>query len=301
MSCDAGAAIVTRAVAESAGLTPGLGRALLLVDDADRALVALLGAIAVPRYHHEGVHAGAVVEAVDGLGAGVSIGAGSFVGPGSTIGDGTVLHANVTIGADVSIGAGCELMAGVVVYDRCRLGSGVVVHANTVIGADGFGYVPRADGRGVEKVPHIGDVVIGDGVEIGAGSCIDRGKLGSTAIGDGTKIDNLVQIGHNCEVGRSCIICGCTGLAGSVQLGDGVTVAASVGIADNVRIGAGATIGAGSGVMDNIPAGATWVGIPARPARETMKILAATRMLPAALKRLRGLERQQGSPGEQAK
>jgi UDP-3-O-[3-hydroxymyristoyl] glucosamine N-acyltransferase len=150
-------------------------------------------------------------------------------------------------------------------------------------------------------VPHVGDVVIGDGVEIGAGTCIDRAKLGSTTIGDGTKIDNLVQIGHNCEIGRSCIICGCSGLAGSVKLGDGVTIAANVGIADNLQVGDGATVGARAGVMDNIPAGEAWVGIPARPARETMKILAATKMLPEALRRLRSVEQRHRATGDQGK
>jgi len=160
-----------------------------------------------------------------------------------------------------------------------------------VIGADGFGYRPSVDGRSLVKIPHIGNVVIGDGVEIGANSTIDRGKFGSTRIGDGTKIDNLVMIGHNCEIGRSCILCAFVGLSGSVVLGDGVTLAGAAGVADNCQIGDGATLGGGAGVIGNVPPGVTWTGMPARDARKYMRNIAALDRLPEILKKLKPLLR----------
>jgi UDP-3-O-[3-hydroxymyristoyl] glucosamine N-acyltransferase len=147
------------------------------------------------------------------------------------------------------------------------------------------------------KIPHAGAVRIGRSVEIGANTTVDRGKLGDTLIGDGTKIDNLVQIGHNCVVGRSCVICGASALAGSVTLGDGVTLAGAVTIGDNLKVGDGATLGARSAVMNDIPAGESWVGVPAEPMKESMRKYAAWRKLPDALKRLQRLERDRGSAG----
>ncbi len=165
------------------------------------------------------------------------------------------------------------------VLDRCIIGNDCVLHAGVAIGADGFGYRPSPDGRGLLKIPHIGNVVIGDHVEIGANSCVDRAKFGSTTVGNGTKIDNLVQIAHGCRVGRSCIICGQTGMAGSVIVGDGVIIGGGVGVADNVEIGSGARIAALSGVTGNVPAGQTWMGAPAAPAGEWRRTYAAMRRM----------------------
>lgn len=287
-SSEAGAAIVTRGV-EVPGHDPDR-RALLIVDDADHALIRLLERIAPAHVGPPpGVHPQATVDPTATLGEAVRVGAGARVGPGTTIGEGTVLHANCVIGARVTIGRACDVRAGVVIEDRCVLGDAVVIHPNAVIGADGFGYRPAPDGRGLVKIPHAGHVEIGDAVEIGAGAMIDRGKFGATIIGAGAKIDNLVQIAHNCRIGRSCVICGACGIAGSVTIGDGAVLGGGVGVRDNVTIGAGAQVGARSGVMDDIPAGEVWVGYPARPAKETMRIVAATGRLPKILKRLRGL------------
>ena len=159
-----------------------------------------------------------------------------------------------------------------------------------MIGADGFGYLPGVEGGGLVKVPHLGRVVIGDDVEIGAASAIDRGKLGATVIGDGTKIDNHCQIAHNCRLGRDVIVCGMAGIAGSVTIEDGAIIAGHVGIADGLTIGARAVIAAKAGVISDVPAGEVWFGTPARPHREQMRALAALRKLPDQLRRLDQVE-----------
>lgn len=280
----AGAAIVSRAV----DLQPGDGRALIVVEDADYAMMRLLEALTPPTHAPAaGAHAAATVAPDARVHPEARIGPGVVVGPRTVVGARAVLHANVVLGADVRIGEDSELRAGVVIEDRCVVGRRTRIHANAVIGADGFGYRPSPDGARLIKIPHAGHVEIGDDVEIGANTNIDRGKFGATVIGDGSKIDNLVQIGHNCRVGRSCIICGACALAGSVTLGDGAVLAGGVGVADGRTIGAGARVGARSGVMDDVPPGESWVGYPAMPARVTLKNVAALRRLPDVLRRLR--------------
>ncbi|MFG0274216.1 MAG: UDP-3-O-(3-hydroxymyristoyl)glucosamine N-acyltransferase, partial [Phycisphaerales bacterium] len=289
----AGAAIVTRGL--EADLEPGVARALLIVDDADMALVRLLEVITPAHVAPPpGAHATAVVDASVTLGDGVRLGPHVSIGPGSRIGNGAVLCAGVRIGAQVTIGAGCDLRAGVVIEDRCTLGDRVLIHPNAVIGADGFGYRPGPTGP--VKIPHAGAVAIGDDVEIGAGTAIDRGKMSDTRIGAGTKIDNLVQIGHNCEIGRGCILCGQVALAGSVRVGDFATLGGGVGVRDNVRIGARAKVGARSGVMADIPDDGEWVGAPAAPYRDAMRSYAAVRSLPETLKRIDRALKSLGAP-----
>jgi UDP-3-O-[3-hydroxymyristoyl] glucosamine N-acyltransferase len=213
------------------------------------------------------------------------------IGPDSEIGAGVRLHAGVVIGARVRVGEGSTLRANCVIEDGCEIGRGVVLHPGVVVGADGFGYRPGAEGLGLVKVPHAGNVVVEDGAEIGANTTIDRGKLGPTVIGAGAKIDNLVQIGHNCVIGRCCIICGCTALAGSVTIGDGTVIGGGVGVADNVRIGAGARIAAKSGVMRDVPDGETWAGYPAQKGSLWMRTHAATIELTEHIKPLKRLLR----------
>lgn len=275
-SSRAAAAIVSKKVEA----TPGEGRALLVVQDADHALIEVLELLTPTTHKPSGVSARAFVDPTALVDPTVSVGAGASIGPRTKVGAGAVIHANVSIGADVTIGPDCELRSGVVVEDRCVLGARVRLHPNCVIGSDGFGYRPSKDGAGLVKIPHAGHVEIGDDAEIGSGTTIDRGKFGATTVGAGTKIDNLVQIGHNCRIGRSCIICGCCAMAGSVTVGDGSVLAGGVGVADNIVIGARAKVGARSGVMDNIPDGETWVGYPAAPWKQTMRIVAATKQLP---------------------
>ena len=200
--------------------------------------------------------------------------------------------ASVTIGPDAAVGRGTVLHPGVVIGARCTIGAGCTLHGGVIIGADGFGYRPSA--RGPVKIPHIGNVEIGNGVEIGANSCVDRAKFGSTIVGEGTKIDNMVQIAHNCRIGRACLICGVTGIAGSVTLGDGVIIGGHVGIAANLTLGARCVIGAKSGVPRDVPAGATWWGFPAGPSRDAARCYALHRELPDLFKRLREIEKASG-------
>ncbi len=285
------AALVTRGV-EVPGHDP-TRRALILVDNADVAMVHVL-ALFEPRQHQPGpgVHPTAIVDPTAQLGPGVAIGAHCVIGPRTRIGDGSVLHARVTLGADVRIGPLCVIHPGVVVYDRCSIGSRCILHANVVIGADGFGYIPDPQGRGLVKLPHIGTVEIGHAVEIGAASCVDRGKFGATVVGDGTKIDNLCQIGHNVRIGRACVICGMCGIGGSVVMEDGVILAGHVGVQDGKRIGARAVISAKSGVMDDVPAGETWFGTPAGPHKDQMRAFVALRQLSAHMRELKRLARE---------
>lgn len=290
-SSKAGAALVTRGI-EVPGHDPAR-RALIRVPDADLAMVKVLAAFS-PAWHapDPGIHPAAVVDATAQVAKTARIGPGCVVGPHARIGDHTTLHANVTIGAHVTIGPGCVLFPGVVIYDRCSMGAQSILHGNVTIGADGFGYRPDPQGRGLIKIPHIGTVQIGNGVEIGAGTCVDRGKFGPTIIGDGTKIDNLCQIGHNVKIGRCCIICGMTALAGSVILEDGVTLAGHVGVADGLTVGTRAIISAKAGVTTSVPPGETWFGSPAGPHKDQMRAYAALRKLSDHMRALKRYEKE---------
>ena len=284
----AGAALVTRGV-EVPGHDPS-SRALIVVPSADLAMASLLEKIAPPHVRPApGVHPTAVVDPSAQIAPDARIGALCVIGAGTSIGPGAVLHPRVTVGANVRIGPQVEIFPGVVLYDLTEIGPKSIIHAGVVIGADGFGFVPDPKTGGVMKVAHAGNVRIGAGVEIGANSCIDRAKFDSTVIGDGTKIDNLVQIAHNCVIGRGCIICGVTGVAGSVKMGDGVVIGGSCGVADAMEIGARATIGAGSGVMNDVPAGETWLGYPAQPGRAQLRTWSAVRELPEVLRAIKKL------------
>lgn len=291
---NAGAALLSRVVANDPAANPAdeTGRALIVVDDADRALIRVLEWLSPEAERSAaGIHKSAHVHPSAMVAASATIGPGCVVGEDAVIHERVVLRANVSVGDAVNIGADSVIHAGAVIYPRSTIGARCTLHANVVIGADGFGYRPRDDGRGLVKIPHIGIVEIHDDVEIGAGTTIDRAKFGATIIGAGTKIDNLVQIGHNVRIGRACIICGCTAIAGSTVLGDGVTLAGGVGLADNLTIGAGAKIGARSGVMEDIPAGEMWVGYPAKPARHTLRTIAALQQLPDVMAQVKKLLR----------
>lgn len=295
--CQATAALVPHGL-----VVPGhdpLRRALIRVSDADLAMIILLeraAALLAPPPPSAGVHATALVDPGASVAGSASVGPFCMIAAGAVIGERTVLHGRVTLGPGVRVGAGCEIHAGVVLQSGTRIGSGCIIHPGVVIGADGFGYRPAADGRGVVKVPHIGGVLVGDAVEIGANSTIDRGKLGDTVIGAGTKIDNLVQIGHNCRIGRGVLICGASAIGGSTEVGDGVLVGGKVGIPDNVVIEAGARIAGGSLVAGNIAGGETVAGVPARPAAQAMRDIANVRALGKLKARVAELEARLGSP-----
>ncbi len=209
---------------------------------------------------------------------------GGAIHPTARVHPAALLHPNVSIGAECEVGEGSVLFPGVVLYPRVRIGRFVRVHANAVLGADGFRYEPTA--TGLRRIPHVGGVVVGDGAEIGANTCVDRGLLGDTVIGPGAKIDNLVQVGHNCVIGPHAVLVSQVGLSGSVRVGAGAILAGQVGVADHRNIGDGARLGARTAVHTDIPAGETWLGEPARPVREAMKVYAALKYLPELVKRL---------------
>ncbi len=268
------------ALAAPEGAAPQPGRALIVVPDADLALVKVLVLFA-PKMppHPPGVHPTAIVAQSARISASASIGAYCVVGEGAEVGERTVVMAHAFIGHGATIGSDTYVNPGAKVLDRCVVGNHCILHSGCVLGADGFGFRPAPDGKGLVKVPHIGNVVVHNHVEIGANSCVDRGKFASTVIGEGTKIDNLVQIAHNCTVGRSCVICGGTMLAGSSSLGDGVVLAGGVGVADGIKVGAGSRVGAHSGVNHDVPPGSEYLGFPAGPATEWRRTYAKMRLM----------------------
>jgi UDP-3-O-[3-hydroxymyristoyl] glucosamine N-acyltransferase len=227
-------------------------------------------------FEASGVAAGALVHPTARLESGIVIDPAAVVGPRAEIGAGTIIGPTAVIGPDVRVGRDCVIGAGSTTV-HALIGDRVIIHAGTRIGQDGFGYVPGAGGHG--KVPQVGRVIIMDGVEIGANTTIDRGAIRDTVIGEGTKIDNLVQIAHNVVIGRHCVLAAHTGISGSCTIGDYVMMGGRVGLSDNVSIGDGVMLAAGSGVMSNIPPGEKWGGSPAQPAREWLKANAALRRL----------------------
>ncbi|NDP26835.1 MAG: UDP-3-O-(3-hydroxymyristoyl)glucosamine N-acyltransferase [Flavobacterium sp.] len=258
-------------VNEDISIEPGENRAFIKVQNADLAMSQVLELFAPPTpLFSIDIHPRATVEKTAIIGSGTRIGAGSYIGPNVRLGENVTIYPNVTILDECTIGKNTIIWSGAVVRERCHIGHDCIIHPNASIGADGFGFRPDPQ-RGLVKIPQIGNVIIGNGVEIGANSCIDRGKFSSTVLGDGCKIDNLVQIGHNSRLGKFCIMAGNSGLAGSVTLGNGVIIGGSASIKDHTTIGDGAIVGAGSGVVGDIPAGKTMLGYPAVEARDALK------------------------------
>ncbi len=254
-------------------------RSILRVPDPRAAIAAAIQAMHPSPHPEPGVHPTAVVAPDARLGADVSIGPHVTIGSGTEVGDGTAIGAGTTIGDDVSIGARCLLHPGVTLYRNVSIGDRCILHSGSVIGADGFGFVMLKDDRGghYEKFPQVGRVEIGNDVEIGANSCIDRAALGVTSIGDGVKLDNMVHIGHNCKIGRHVVIAAQTGLSGGVEVGEYAVIGGQVGIGDKVKIESGAVLGSGSGVLTSkiVRAGQVLWGTPARPLKEYLAQLAA--------------------------
>ncbi|PJB13028.1 MAG: UDP-3-O-(3-hydroxymyristoyl)glucosamine N-acyltransferase [Flavobacteriales bacterium CG_4_9_14_3_um_filter_40_17] len=258
-------------VNEDISIEPGENRAFIKVKNADLAMSQVLSLFAPPTPIFEvDIHPTAVIDETAVIGSGTRIGAGSYIGVNVLLGKNITIYPNVTILDECSIGDNTVLWPGTVIRERCHVGMNCIFHPNATIGADGFGFRPDPE-RGLVKIPQIGNVVIGNNVEIGANSCVDRGKFSSTVLGDGCKIDNLVQIGHNSKLGKFCIMAGNSGLAGSVTLGNGVIIGGSASIKDHTTIGDGSTIGACSGVTADVPAGKTMLGYPAVEARDALK------------------------------
>jgi len=225
--------------------------------------------------HQPGIHETAIIAPDAIVGENVNIGPYVVIGAGSRIGANSIILPNVTIGANVAIGAKALIYSGVQIGDRVSTGKRVIIQSNATIGCDGFSFIP-VSGNGNSQPParvhSLGTVEIGDDVEIGANTTVARATLEATRIGDGTKIDNQVQIAHNVKIGQSCLICGMVGVSGSVQIGDRVLVAGGVGIADHVKIGSDAMVAAGSGVGTNVPAHGRVSGYPAMPHERTVDI-----------------------------
>ena len=220
------------------------------------------------------------------------IGPHCHVEQGASIGCNCQLVSSVYIGPDVSVDDDCLFYPGVKIMGDCRIGRHVILHSGVVIGSDGFGFAEHA--QGLKKIKQVGWVEIADDVEIGANTTVDRGALGPTRIGRGTKVDNLVQIAHNVEIGEHCIIVSQVGISGSTKIGNGVVLAGQVGLVGHIEIGDGVRVGAQSGVPRSIPAGKTMFGTPAREIMKTKRIDAALEYLPDLLKRVRKLERKSG-------
>ncbi len=259
-------------------------RALLRVESASIAMAEVLELFKTEEdLPLIGIHPSAVIDASATVGRNVRIGPNVSVGAEASIGDGVALCNNVCIGRGSQVGSNTILRAGVVIEYDCTIGEDCILNANVTVGTDGFGYCPNSDMSGLIKLQHVGIVVIGNQVEIGSNSCVDRGKFLATQIGNGTKIDNLVQIGHNVVIGENCVIASGTGIAGSVQIGNWVQIAAHVGIAPHCKVGNGAKIGAKSGLMHDIPDGEEWLGLPAGKMKDVLRQWASTRKLPGII------------------
>lgn len=268
---------------------PPIPKTLLRVESPREAFLKVLHLFTPEPAHPEGIDLNAVISPDAEIDEQVSIGAGCVIEAGARIGSGTVLYPLCYIGRDVQIGTDCILYPRVTLMPRVRVGNRVIIHSGAVIGADGFGYVTV--GGVHQKVPHIGTVEIGDDVEIGANVCIDRAKTGVTRIGSGTKIDNLVHIGHNVQIGEHCLLVAQVGIAGSSRLGRYVVLAGQVGVSDHVTIGDGAVVGAQSGVAGILKGGCRYFGTPAREHSKQMRTLAYLQRLPELFERVKKLEK----------
>jgi len=264
--------------------------ALLYAKNPEWAFVLLLRYVdSLETKHTPGIHPTAVISPSAKLGANVSVGAYSVIEDNATIGDGTVIFPQCYIGKNVTIGKNCYIYPQVVIREHCILKDFVILQAGARIGSDGFGFT-FYNGRH-QKIPQVGNVVIGNDVEIQSNTCIDRAKISSTTIGDNTKIDNLVQVGHNVRVGMSDIFCSQVGIAGTTEIGNGVILAGQVGLAGHMKVGDRAQIGAQSGAMGTVPAGATYLGTPAMPQRDFLKQQAVLRKVPELYKEFRDFQK----------
>jgi UDP-3-O-[3-hydroxymyristoyl] glucosamine N-acyltransferase len=265
-------------------------KALIRVKDPRVAIAKVLPLFFPPETHAAGVHPSAVVDASAVIDTTATVGPHCIISAGVRIGPRSVLMGGNHLGRDTQIGEDVCLHPNVVLYAKTQIGNRVSIHAGTTIGSDGYGYV--FDQGRHRKMLQVGNVVIHDDVEIGSNASIDRGALGSTVIGQGTKIDNLVHVAHNVVMGRHCLIMGQVGFAGSTHLSDYVVIASQSGIAGHLKLGTQATIGAKSGVMRDIPAGETVLGYPAAPDKQAKRQWIAMAQLPDALRRLKTLEKQ---------
>lgn len=279
----AGAVIVAP---QFASMTTG-AQAVVIVDRPVEAMVPMLAHFHRPEPRPVGIDPTARIADDATIGANVTIEAYAVIASGAVIGEGSWIGAHCVVGANAMLGNDVRLYPAATVYARAELGDRVVLHSGARVGREGFGFVPRDSGP--VRIPHVGRCVLEHDVEVGANSCIDRGSINDTVIGAGTKIDNLVMIGHNVRVGRMCFIASQAGIAGSVHVGDGVQIGGQAGIKDHVSIGSRSILAAQTGVVGDIPPGETWSGYPARPHREQMRAHAALHRLTKMLRSLEAL------------
>ena len=312
------------------GLAQGAARAAILWPGADWQALGLEAAIAAPRPRlamagltamldegqgtAPGIHPSAVIDPSAEVGPGASVGPLAVIGPRARIGEGAVIGPHASIGADAVLGARCHLREGVRIGARVRLGDRVIVQPGAVIGGDGFSFVTpeesaveraretlgdqgEAAAQSWVRIHSLGSVRIGDDVEIGANACIDRGTIRDTVVGPGTKLDNLVQLGHNVVVGRDCLLCGLVGVAGSVVIGDNVVLGGQTGVSDNLTIGDRVITGGGSKVLSSIPAGRVMLGYPATKMDAQLETYKALRRLPRLARDVAALKKAVSNPG----
>src|SRR3954468_7291951 len=264
---------------------------LIKVEDPKLAFSHIATVLHSPKKRQAQVHSTAVISENAELGKDVFIGAFVCVGDASIVGDGSQLRAGAKVGDNVRIGKNCVLHANVFIEDGCTLGNNVILHAGVVIGADGFGYVRGANQY--IKFPQIGTVIIDDDVEIGANSCIDRGALGETRIGEGTKIDNLVQIAHNVQIGKRVVIAAQTGISGSTVIEDDCVIGGQVGFGDHAKVLSGAIIGSKAGILPGkIVRAGVWWGVPVQPLDEYKRQNAMVKGLPRLREEIKQLKQQ---------
>ena len=279
-------------VNEALKLKQPVNATLLRVPDAYSSFAQLLGAYQeLVAKQLKGIQQQSVIAASATLGENVFVGAFSYVGDNVKIGDDVKVHAQVYIGNDVKIGKGTVLHPGVKIYQGCRIGENVTIHAGTVIGSDGFGFAPQTDGS-YKKVPQIGNVIVEDNVEIGSNCSIDRATIGSTIIHAGAKLDNLIQIAHNVEIGSYTVIAAQSGVSGSTKIGKNVMIGGQVGIVGHITIADGSRINAQSGVTKSINAPMAVTGSPAFNYAAALRSQAVSRNLPELEKRIKELEKQ---------
>jgi UDP-3-O-[3-hydroxymyristoyl] glucosamine N-acyltransferase len=284
LTSSAAAVLVDSSLASEASTKP-----LLVVENARHALAQLLRALRPPRPRGPFRHPTAVIESDAELAGDAYVGPHAYVGHGVSIGEQSAIGAGAYIGDNVTIGASAWIHSHARIMARCEIGDRVVLHAGCVIGSEGFGWA-FVDGH-AERIPQLGNVVLEDDVEIGANTCVDRAQLGSTRIGTGTKIDNLVMIGHNCRIGKHCVIAAQVGFAGSTVLGDYVKVGGQAGFNGHVIVGSDVTIAGGSGIWGNVASGATISGNPAQDHRDELRKQVMIRRLPKLFARVDSLER----------
>ena len=283
-----GASVVL--VANSFEPKQAVAATLIKVADVNAAVLQLLAAYDAARPRKTGISERCSVSERASVGENCYIGDFAVVEAGAKIGDNVQIYPQVYVGDGVQIGDGTKIYAGVKIYEGCRIGRNCIIHAGAVIGADGFGFAPNAEG-GFDKIPQLGNVIIEDDVEIGANTCIDRAKTDSTVIRRGVKLDNLIQIGHNVEIGAHTVSSAQTGIAGSTKVGHNCFLAGQVGIADHVTIGNYVKIGSQSGLDKNVPDGEVRMGSPALPGLKYHRANAVFRNLPELVQRVNELEK----------